>query len=187
MVWEISPEGEHQNPTSPANFLAWREQSTTFDAMAAFSDQRLNLTGTGEPEEVAVQLTTPQLFTVLGVNPIFGRTFTEEDGRPTSPEPNPTEIIGVVQDVKDDSLTGEAEPTVYFSHGELTYPFMTLVIRTVGDPAAIAPAVQRELRVIDPDQPVSDVRTMDQCWATISRALASTRCCLDSSRDWQRC
>jgi putative ABC transport system permease protein len=77
-------------------------------------------------------------------------------------EPTPAEIVGVVGDVRYDSLTNEAEPTVYFAHPDLTYSFMTLVVRAAGDPAALAPAVQRELRAIDPAQPVSDVRTMNQ-------------------------
>jgi putative ABC transport system permease protein len=81
MLWEVTPEGRHQNTTSRANFRAWREQSTAFDGMAAFSDQRLNLTGDGEPEEVAVQLATPELFQVLGVEPLLGRTLNEDDGR----------------------------------------------------------------------------------------------------------
>ena len=81
MLWEVTPEGRHQNTTSRANFRSWREQSTAFDGMAAFSDQRLNLTGDGDPEEVSVQLATPELFPVLGVNPLLGRTLTEEDGR----------------------------------------------------------------------------------------------------------
>jgi putative ABC transport system permease protein len=81
MLWEVTPEGRHQNTTSRANFLAWREQSKSFEGMAAFSDQRLNLTGAGEPEEVAVQFATPNLFQVLGVEPILGRRLTEDDGR----------------------------------------------------------------------------------------------------------
>jgi putative ABC transport system permease protein len=86
-------------------------------------------------------------------------------------KPTPTEVVGIVGDVRYDSLTDEAEPTVYFPHSELTYPFMTLVIRTNGDPAAMAPTVQRELRAIDADQPVSDVRTMNQVMAdTTARA-----------------
>jgi putative ABC transport system permease protein len=90
-------------------------------------------------------------------------------------EPVMTEIIGVVGDVKYDSLTNEVEPTVYFPHPELTYPFMTLVIRSGGDAASLAPAVQRELRAIDPDQPVSDVRTMNQVMsATVGRARFNT-------------
>ena len=71
--------------------------------------------------------------------------------------PVPTEIVGVVGDVRYDSLTEEAEPTVYMPHPELTYEFMTLVIRTSGDPAEMAPAVWRELSAIDPDPPVSDI------------------------------
>jgi putative ABC transport system permease protein len=87
-------------------------------------------------------------------------------------KPNPTEIVGIVGDVKYGSVTNEAEQIAYFPQAELNYPFMTLVIRTQGDPAAMAPAVQRELRLIDPDQPVSDVRTMNQ---VMSDTFASAR------------
>src|ERR1044071_6242850 len=90
-------------------------------------------------------------------------------------KPTPTEIVGIVGDVRYDSLTDEAEPTVYFPTPELTYGFMTLVIRTAGDPAAMASAVRSELREIDPDQPVSDVRTMEQVMAdTVGRARFNT-------------
>lgn len=85
MIWEVTPEGRRQNTTSRANFRARREQSTTFESMAAFSDQRLNLTGAGDAEEVPVQFATPELFRVLGVEPIVGRTTTEDDGRPNAP------------------------------------------------------------------------------------------------------
>lgn len=87
-------------------------------------------------------------------------------------EPTPAEIIGIVGNVRYDSLTDEAPPAVYFPHPDLAYPFMTLVLRTDGDPAAIAPAVQREIRALDPNQPVSDVRTMNQVmseWVARSR------------------
>lgn len=86
MLWENNPNRNvNQNPTSRANFRAWREQSNSFDGMAAFSDQRLNLTGEGEPEEVSVQLATPELFQVLGVEPILGRAISEEDALPRAP------------------------------------------------------------------------------------------------------
>src|ERR1041384_3652793 len=54
-MWEVSPEGRHQNSTSRANFRAWRDQSTSYEYIAAFSDQRVNLTGNGDPEELSVQ------------------------------------------------------------------------------------------------------------------------------------
>jgi putative ABC transport system permease protein len=81
MLWEVSPEGRHENTVSRANFSAWREQGQSFEGMAAFSDQRLSLTGGGEPEEVSVQLATPELFHILGVEPVLGRVLTEEDER----------------------------------------------------------------------------------------------------------
>ena len=77
-------------------------------------------------------------------------------------KPTPAEIIGVVGNVRYDSLIDESPPAVYFPHPDLAYSFMTLVVRTDGDPSAIAPAVQREIRALDSNQPVSDVRTMNR-------------------------
>jgi putative ABC transport system permease protein len=77
-------------------------------------------------------------------------------------EPTPTEIIGIVRDVKYESLVNTAQPTVYMPLPVLTYPFMTFVLRTDGDPADVAPAARRAVREIDPDQPIADVRTMHQ-------------------------
>jgi putative ABC transport system permease protein len=80
MLWEVTPSGRHMNTTSRANFRAWREQGASFESMSAFTDQRLNLTGVGEPEEVSVQFATPDLFKVLGVEPLHGRVLVAEDG-----------------------------------------------------------------------------------------------------------
>ncbi|HKR14090.1 MAG TPA: ABC transporter permease [Pyrinomonadaceae bacterium] len=85
MLWEVTPEGRHQNTTSRANFRAWREQSTSYQYIAAFSDQRLTLTDNGEPEEVSGQFAVPDIFKVLGVDPLLGRTLLPEDGDPRSP------------------------------------------------------------------------------------------------------
>lgn len=84
MLWEVTPEGRHQNTTSRANYRSWRAQSTSYLGIAAFTDQRLNLTGGGDPEELSVQLATPEIFNVLGVDPLLGRTFRPEDGEPAN-------------------------------------------------------------------------------------------------------
>ena len=84
MLWEVTPEGRHQNTTSRANFRSWRTQSASYEAIAAFTDQRFNMTGSGEPEELSVQLATPEIFNVLGVDPLLGRTFLPEDGEPAN-------------------------------------------------------------------------------------------------------
>jgi putative ABC transport system permease protein len=86
MLWEANlPRDVHQNVISSANFLDWREQSTSFEEMAAFYDARLNLTGGGDPLEVPSQITTENLFSLLGVEPMLGRNFTREDVAPDAP------------------------------------------------------------------------------------------------------
>jgi putative ABC transport system permease protein len=63
---------------SPEYFHDWRIQSRTFDDMAAWYDERANLTGRGEPVEVLVDRVTSNFFTVFAASPIVGRTFTTE-------------------------------------------------------------------------------------------------------------
>jgi putative ABC transport system permease protein len=84
----------------------------------------------------------------------------------------PTEIIGVVGDSKFVDLKTEIRPATFWPHPQLAYNAMTLTVRTGGDPSALAPTVEREVFAVDPDQPVSDVRTMDQ-W--VARTLSQAR------------
>jgi putative ABC transport system permease protein len=82
MLWEVSPQGRHQNTTSRQNYRAWKAQNSSLEEIAAFSDQRVNLTGVGEPEELSAQFARPELFKVLGVEPLLGRTFSPDDDAP---------------------------------------------------------------------------------------------------------
>jgi putative ABC transport system permease protein len=75
----------------------------------------------------------------------------------------PREIIGVVGDTKASSLTGENGAQVYEPHTQdPQWNFMAMVIRTAGDPAAFAATFRREVQALDKDQPVYNVRTMDE-------------------------
>src|SRR5947208_4763301 len=77
------------------------------------------------------------------------------------------EIIGVVGDTKTGSLTGEGGAQIYDPHAQdPQWNFMGLVIRTAGDPAAFATTLRREVQAIDPDQPIYNVRTMDDAVTT---------------------
>ena len=84
----------------------------------------------------------------------------------------PTEIIGIVGNSRFVNLQTEIRPTTYWPHPQLAYNSMTLAVRTASAPLTFAPAVEHEILAIDPDQPVSDVRTMDQ-W--IARTLSQAR------------
>ena len=82
MVWEQNrPRSRMTNTISLANFIDWREQNTVFEQMAAFADWRVNLTSVETPEELPVQIATPNLFSLLGAPPLMGRTFLEDDGK----------------------------------------------------------------------------------------------------------
>ena len=69
-------------------------------------------------------------------------------------------VIGVVGDVKLTSLDGDVRPTIYWPHARVPFGFMTMVVRTVSEPDALAAAAIAEVRAIDPSLPVSSVRTM---------------------------
>ena len=76
VMWEHNlPRNRPRNVISPANFLAWRERSRSFDSMAAFVQNRVTLTGAGEPQELAVLLSSSNILDVLGVSPALGRGF----------------------------------------------------------------------------------------------------------------
>jgi putative ABC transport system permease protein len=70
---------------SPEYFHEWRAESRTFDDMAAWYDERENLTGRGEPVEVLVDRVTSNFFNVLGAPPLAGRTLTTEETLGTEP------------------------------------------------------------------------------------------------------
>jgi putative ABC transport system permease protein len=78
----------------------------------------------------------------------------------------PTEIIGVVADHKHLALDVPIEPMVYWPYAELVYTGMTLMIRTRGDAATVAPAARNVIRSLDPRQPIGEVATMEKLLST---------------------
>src|SRR6202011_5643229 len=72
-----------------------------------------------------------------------------------------TTVIGVVGHVRHDGLDVDRRPQVYWNFLQRLQPRLVVVIRTVGNPLALASAVQRQVREVDPDQPVYNLRTME--------------------------
>ncbi|HKP85852.1 MAG TPA: ABC transporter permease, partial [Blastocatellia bacterium] len=71
-------------------------------------------------------------------------------------------IVGVVADVKHFGLDSVARPVVYTPYTQNSSAQMSLVLRTDSDPAGLASFARREILAVDKDQPVYDVRTMEQ-------------------------
>ena len=84
LVWERNvKKGYEMNHVGVATFLDWKAQNKSFESMAAFGlDEALSLTGEYEPERVTAVPVSANLFGVLGVNPILGRTFRVEEETP---------------------------------------------------------------------------------------------------------
>src|SRR5262245_1358531 len=73
----------------------------------------------------------------------------------------PSEIIGVVGNVKQKGFDIEAGPMAYWPIPKSTYFSMTFVIRTKGESGALVPAARDVVRSLDAQQPVSEIRTLE--------------------------
>jgi len=76
---------------SVLNFLSWREQAQSFEGMAAIASTNYTLTGTGEPEQLSGNRISPALTRVLGIPPLAGRDFTDDEEKPSAA---PVAMIG---------------------------------------------------------------------------------------------
>jgi putative ABC transport system permease protein len=82
------------------------------------------------------------------------------------------EIVGVVGDLKHDRMDGQEWPTTYTPYSQMPSAAMTLVVGTAAPPLRLASAVTAEVHRLDPEQPVADVRTMED---VVNLALAGAR------------
>lgn len=128
-----------------------------------------------------------------------GRDFTERDRRESPPvvlinetlakryfpnedplgkllnlegQETPREIVGVIGSVKHVKLDTEAKPEIYAPHMQAPQPTMTIVVRTSSDPLSFVSAMRSQVAAVDKDQPVYNVKTMDQY---LSESVAQPR------------
>ncbi|HMJ05204.1 MAG TPA: ADOP family duplicated permease, partial [Chthoniobacterales bacterium] len=116
---------------------------------------------------------------VVLINEAFARQYFPNQnpiGKQVAIEMNnpvvPTEIIGIVGNTRGVDLVTPARPESYWPHPQLTYNLTTLTVRTQVDPLSVRAAVEGQVHALDKDQPVSEVRTMEQ-W--VAKSLAQAR------------
>jgi len=147
------------------------------------------ITVEGRPEEKFLTHTraaTPGYFQTMEIPLLRGRCFTEQDNaaaapvaivnetlaRQIWPDEDPigkrvnsspvTEVVGVIGAARHLRLDLPAGPEIYVPYGQSGDSTMFLVLRTTGDPSYLAPAVRKQIWAIDRNQPVEDVRTMEE-------------------------
>jgi len=129
-------------------------------------------------------------FKTMGIPLVKGRTFTDADTanaprvmvidetfaerhwpgeealgkqiRAGGPQEPPTTVVGIVKRVRMESLSSDSNRVqAYFHYTVNTWNGMALVLRTSVDPASLTSSVREVVRSIDPDQPIFNVRTVE--------------------------
>ncbi|HEY8461945.1 MAG TPA: ABC transporter permease [Blastocatellia bacterium] len=151
--------------------------------------------------EVYHAVVTPDFFRVMGIPILMGRDFTGADtrdsmkvtiiderlareywpnesplgkrvrfGPPEDDEPWHT-IVGVVGAVRHESLNLAGRKAVYLPHAEIALNSMTLAVRAA-NPENLVPAIRRQVKAMDPDLPIINIRTMTEI---VSRSMWQPR------------
>ena len=83
-LYETNPTTDTFGISEP-NYLDWQQRVRGLSQLAAFTGGNLTLLGDGDPEELSAMAATPSLFPLLGVRPLIGRVFSEEESKPGEP------------------------------------------------------------------------------------------------------
>ena len=82
------------------------------------------------------------------------------------------EVVGIVADVKHQSLQGPPQPEIYFAQAQMPMAAMTVVVRATGDLRALQTTVRSVVQSLDSNAPVYGVRTVEE---VLDRAVATPR------------
>jgi putative ABC transport system permease protein len=104
---------------------------------------------------------------VIVVNEAFVRRFWPgrdplTQGVKIGKRPDPYQVVGVAADVKNKGLAEETQAEVYIPFAQLPWGKMNLLVRTAVKPEAMTESIRAQVAAVDPDQPVTNVRTVTQ-------------------------
>jgi len=149
----------------------------------------------GQRPIALIQSISPEYPVVMGVPVIAGRTFTDQDDadapavalvnqaivrqfwsnqNPLGKRviignlPKPFEVVGVLGDAKNDSLSLAPKAEVYVPYPQLASPLLYLSVRTTLEPHGLTSALREQVVASDPDQALTDVQTMQERLETAS-------------------
>ena len=143
----------------------------------------------GQRPIALIQSISPDYPKVMGVPVVAGRVFTDHDDTEAAPVvlvnqrvvrqywpnqnplgkrvmvgglPKPFAVVGVLGDAKNESLALAARPEVFVPYPQLASPLLYLSVRTALDPHSLASPVRSRIAAAAPDQPLTDIRTMEE-------------------------
>jgi putative ABC transport system permease protein len=159
----------------------------------------------GQVIDAEAQVISPSYFETMGIPLLRGRLFTDRDNQDAMPvvvindamarrywpgeDPIGKRIsamefkdgawltvAGIVGDVRHVGLHLQPYPQVYISYMQNPHWATSLIVRTISDPAKVVPAIRGQMNIIDRDQPLYNVRTMNDVLSnSISRPRFNTQ------------
>ncbi len=142
---------------------------------------------------VDIEAVSPDWFNTMRIPFRAGRTFTSADLAQSAPvvianeafvrqfwpnanplnqhvaigrRPVPAQVVGVAADVKNKGLEQDTQPQLYLPFSQLPWSDMNLLVRTEGAPQTVFSAVRAQIAAVDPDQPLTEVQTVDDLMDT---------------------
>jgi putative ABC transport system permease protein len=141
---------------------------------------------------IIIEAIGAQWFQTMRVSIKMGRVFTDADNAQSSrvviinealarrfwPNENPigkhmvvgrqtpAEVVGVAADVKNNGLAVDTKPQLYLPFPQLPWGNMNLLVRTAIDPHQLVATLRQQVYAIDPDQPITQVQSIDELLAT---------------------
>jgi putative ABC transport system permease protein len=147
----------------------------------------------GQQDFAYLRWVTPDYFRVIGVPLVAGRFFTPDDAIGRAPvvivnaamsarhfpsedpvghqlaihagKGEPLQIVGVVGDLRQTSLAEPPEPQMYTPFYQAPAGWGTLLVKSDHDPRSLAASIQKAIRGVDPQQPLSNLRTLEDAVA----------------------
>jgi putative ABC transport system permease protein len=162
---------------------------------------QIEFEGRGGIVNIDSRSASPEYFRTMGIPLLAGRPFREDDiaGRPDVgivddriarqvfgnespigrrfripivPGMPWVQIVGVAGHIRHEGLDRDLRPQVYWPYAQRTQDRVAMVVKTAGDPAALASALRAGIREIDPNQPLYDVFPMSEF---VARTLVAQR------------
>jgi putative ABC transport system permease protein len=143
----------------------------------------------GQRPIALIQSISPEYPKTMGIAVVTGRTFTDHDDADAPPValvnqavvrqywgnqnpvgkrlfvgnlPKAFEVVGVLGDAKNSGLAQAPGAEVYVPYPQLASPQLYLSVRTTLDPHSLASALRAQIAAADPDQPLSEIQTMEE-------------------------
>ena len=138
---------------------------------------------------IIIEQISPKFLETMRIPVIYGRAFTDADNAQSAKViivnqtlarrywpnqnpigkhiilgrgPTPSEVVGVAADVRNKGLADDPQSQIYLPFAQISWANMNLLVRSATDPHGMIAAVRAQIAAVDPDQPVTNIQTVEE-------------------------